>query len=131
MHKSKYKIPALILAGLAISLTISIFKSKNSSSNTERPEASSSQLNIIEQELQYLNDIEEIAWYEVDGNDIYIGFNRRPNDISFILRGAALRANKVTNFGVHVWGVNANQKGWRPGDGPYYEEVTARYGEIE
>lgn len=92
---------------------------------------SSSYEPIIRNELEYLHDIPEIGWFEVDGNNVYIGFKTVPSDLSLIIRGAALRANKAIDFGVHVWAVKASQKGWRPGQGPYYEEVTARHGKIE
>lgn len=104
---------------------------KNYRATSKSPSRSLSQQQIISNELKYLNDIEEISWYEVDGNTVYIGFKTRPSDISMILRGAALRANNAINFGAHVWGIKASNKGWRPGDGPYYEAVTARYGKIE
>jgi len=100
-------------------------KSSSTSSNGNSKESK------IKKELTYLNDITEIAWYEVDDNDVFIGFSPIPNDWKTILKGAALRANKKINFGVHVWALNSNQKGWRPGDGRYIGEVTARYGKIE
>ena len=31
--------------------------------------------------LSYLNEIPEISWYEVEGNDVYIGFSSKPNDL--------------------------------------------------
>jgi len=83
--------------------------------------------------LNYLNEINEVQWIEFDRNTVYIGFNPRPSDLSLILRGAALRGNDAIDFGVHVWAIDANRfnRGWRPGDGPYFEEVTARYGKIQ
>jgi hypothetical protein len=56
----------------------------------------------------------------------YLNFKR-----TLILKGAAKRANDAFGLGVHVWAVDGTKKGWRPGDGPYYEEVTARHGKIE
>ena len=66
-------------------------------------------------------------------NNLYIGFNTRPQDLTLIIRGAALVGNKATGFGFHVWAINANEynKGWRPETGSCYEETTARYGKIE
>jgi len=97
--------------------------SKSSSSNQREQK--------IKSELQYLYSVEEIAWFEVENNNVYIGFKNKPDDLALILRGAALRANAAINFGVHVWAVKATNKSWRPGDGPYYGEVTARHGKIE
>ena len=48
-----------------------------------------------------------------------------------VIKGAAIAGNKAINFGVHVWAIKASEKGWRPGDGHFYKEVTARYGKIE
>jgi hypothetical protein len=113
------------------SLFVSIIIISAFSASCTKSSTSHSREQIITNELQYLNNVEEIAWFEVEDNNVYIGFNTRPNDLTLILRGAALRANKAINFGVHVWGVKASQKDWRPGQGTYYEEVTARYGKIE
>ena len=91
----------------------------------------SSREDKIKNELLYLNDVQEVAWYEVDDNDVYIGFSPVPNDWNLIIRGAALRANKAIDFGVHVWALKGSQRGWRPGKGTYLGEVTARYGRVK
>lgn len=75
--------------------------------------------------------IEEVGWVEIQDNDVFIGFKRRSNDLTLILRGADLKGNKAIDFGVNVWAVDAKHVGWRPGSGPYYMEVTARHGRIE
>jgi len=123
----------LLIILLIVIATVYLFNGglNNNNATSKSSSRSLSQQQIITNELKYLNDIEEIGWYEVDGNTVYVGFNIRPTDISLILKGAALRANNAINFGVHVWAVKANQKGWRPGDSSYYEEVTARHGKIE
>ena len=54
-----------------------------------------------------------------------------PKDLRAIINAAAIWGNKAYGFGVHVWAVDARYKGWRPGDGPFYCEATARYGKIE
>jgi len=115
----------LLLIFLTFFLHLLVFAgcSKSSSSNQQEQ--------IIRNELQYLNDVQEVSWFEVDDNNVYIGFSTKSYDLTLILRGAALRANAAIDFGVHVWAVKAANKGWRPGDGPYYGEVTARYGKIE
>ena len=86
----------------------------------------------LEERLTYLNDIPEISWVEFDGNDVYIGFNKRPSDLGSIVRGAAAFGNKAYGFGVHVWAVPAAEKGWRPGKGSNsYCSATGRYGKVE
>lgn len=91
----------------------------------------SSYAEILRNELSYLIDIEEVSWYEVNNNNVYIGFSPVPNDWNLIIRGAAFRGNKAIDFGVHVWALEGSQRGWRPGDGSYLGEVTARYGRVQ
>lgn len=87
----------------------------------------------LQKAMSYFSEISEIEWYEIQRNNIYIGFKQLPSNWQIIINGAALRGNETIDFGVHVWAINANKfnKGWRPGDGPYYGEVTARHGRIE
>lgn len=96
---------------------------------------------MIRNELRYLTQdipgvvsgrVNEIAWIDVSSNNVYIGFSSRPNDMSLIIRGAALRCNRAINFSCHVWAIPAtSSRPWRGGDGPFYEEVTARNGAIQ
>ena len=82
--------------------------------------------------LSYLqNSVPEVAWVEVENNNIYIGFSRLPSDWQTVTKGAALNGNKAIGFGCHAWAVDAKYRGWRPGDGSYYGEFTARHGRIE
>lgn len=84
---------------------------------------------VIRSELAYLAEVEEIAWMHVDDNDVYLGFSSRPQDMDWIVRGAAIRANRAIHFGVHVYAMPASE---RPGFGcRYYFEHTARHGRIE
>jgi len=84
----------------------------------------------LREELLYLNEIEEIAWWEVEDNNVYIGFRELPSDWQWIIRGAALRGNKAIDFGCHVWAVRGRAPGWRPGDPGFVDQVTARYGRV-
>ena len=86
---------------------------------------------VLNKELSYLSEVPEIVWYEVERNNVYIGFSPLPEDWEMIIKGAALRGNQAINFGCHVWAVDANKKGWRPGDSPFYGEITARHGKLE
>ena len=85
----------------------------------------------LKSSLQYLTGIDEVEWIDFDKNNVYIGFERRPADLAAIVNAAAVIGNRAYGFGVHVWAVNAKRPGWRPGDGPYYCEATARYGELK
>lgn len=81
--------------------------------------------------LSYLNEIPEVAWHKVDGNSAYIGFAKPlPEDWELIIKGAAVKANKATNFGFHTWAVPAENQTFRPGVDPSYGEATARNGKI-
>jgi len=84
----------------------------------------------IKNALNYLQDVSEIVWIEIDGNNVYLGFSQRPSDLPLVVKGVALRANEAINFGVHTWAVDARHRGWRAGDGSYWFETTARYGQI-
>ena len=97
----------------------------------DRTDADKSHTQALNKELSYLSEIPEVSWYEVERNNVYIGFSPLPDDWGIIIKGAALRGNKVINFGCHVWAVDANKMGWRPGDSPFYGEVTARHGKLE
>jgi len=87
--------------------------------------------NVLKQRLEYLKDIPEISCVEFDDNDVYIGFSTRPLDLRIIVNAAAVHGNNAYGSGVHVWAVNASQKGWRPGDGSYCCTATARGGRIK
>jgi hypothetical protein len=84
----------------------------------------------LNEKLSYLSDIPEISWVEIENNNVFIGFNTIPTDLSIIVRGAAVQGNLAYGFGVHVWAVKAEDHNWRPGSGPYYCEATARSGKI-
>ena len=87
-----------------------------------------------ENALSYLmKEVKEIKWVDIDSNNAYIGFDPIPEDWNVIIRSAALLANKATDFGFHVWAIDASKysKGWDPDNGSYIGEVTARKGRIE
>ena len=93
--------------------------------------SSASRQSILHREMAYLEELPEVAWYEVQGNNVYVGFRTLPVDWKTVINGAALHGNKAIDFGCHVWAVHADKRGWRPGDGPFYGESTARYGRLE
>jgi hypothetical protein len=120
-----------ILVSLVI-FVIFLQLGKSNQSSVPHRTSESKRANLIS-EMYYLNKIEEIEWVEIVSNTIYIGFKSVPSDLKLICNAAALKGNRTINFGVHVWAIDSNkfQKGWRPGDGTYYYEVTARNGELE
>ena len=40
--------------------------------------------------LSYLSNVSSVAWYEIDGNDIYVGFWFLSDDWRMIIKGVAL-----------------------------------------
>ena len=85
----------------------------------------------IKERLKYLDTIDEVKWWEVDDNTVYINFSPTPSDWNTIIQSAALHGNNTINFGVHVWALNNKGRGWRPGDSGYLGNTTARYGKIK
>ena len=101
----------------------------------------SSREQTIASALKYLDESEpynsakklipELQWIDIKSNRVYLGFTRRPSDMDLILKGAALKCNQAINFGCHVWAVDARDRPFVPGEGRYYQSVTARYGKIQ
>ena len=84
---------------------------------------------ILEETLSYLSTLEDVAWVHFDGNNVYVGFTRRPDDLDMVLRAAALKGNRAIDFGVHVWGIPADEP--RGSVDRVYGEASARYGKIK
>ena len=82
--------------------------------------------------LAYLKqNVPEIAWVDFEKNNVYIGWRKIPPDFKAINWSSAMIGNRAIGFAVHVWSVEAKQKGWRPGDDPYYCETTARHRKVQ
>lgn len=121
-----YVVALGLLVGGAVYLAPSCEQAQQAAQTSQREGAAK-----IRAALRYLDEVPEVKWVEVEGNNVYIGFDPKPSDLALILRGAALKANAATDFGAHAWAVDAGQTGWRPGDGPYYAHATARYGRVQ
>ena len=67
----------------------------------------SSRERTLKNRLAYLADIPEIEWFEIESNYVYLGFNKRPDDLYAVVPAAALHGNKAIDFGVHVWAVGS------------------------
>ena len=85
----------------------------------------------LKKALAYLKEIQEIGWVEFEENNVYIGWKSIPGDFGMINRAAAAIGNNAIQFGTHFWSVKDDQKGWRPGDAPYYCATTARGGKVK
>ena len=110
----------IVALGVLLAVFASLFSSKPPAANNGPSNATK-----LKTALTYLTEkVPEIDWVEFQDNDVYIGFNKRPDDLDAVLAAAALNGNRAINFGVHVWAVDSKQKHWRPGKGPYWKEVT-------
>jgi len=100
---------------------------------TARTPAPSQQADPVKEALSYLGNVSEVAWYEIDKNNVYIGFTSRPTDLGLVVGAAAFNGNKARDFGFHAWAVDAKtaQKGWRPGQPGYICSATCRHGKGE
>ena len=85
----------------------------------------------IKESLSYLIDsVKQIKQIKIKKNIVIIAWNKIPSDFSVINRGAALQANKATDFGVHIWSVPSGHIGWDETQS-YICETTARYGKVQ
>jgi hypothetical protein len=121
----------LILGIFVFFLVVFAINVIDQSSSPSNSSSSSNKEAILKGKLNYLNDIEDISWWEVDGNDVYINFNDLSFNYKATIRMAATLGNRATDFGVHVWALNGKQRGWRPGDSDYLDNATARYGKLQ
>lgn len=85
----------------------------------------------LSQAMAYLKQIPEVAWCDIEDNNVYIGFYPLPADWRVVLNGAALRGSETINFGFHAWACDGAVEHWRPGQKGYYGEQSARYGRLE
>ncbi len=114
------------LVGIALMclVTFGCDISGTSNTSTSKPRPSSNQV-ILERELAYLKNINEVAWVKFENNKVTIGVNSVPSDIRSVAQAAAMIGNRAINFGVHVWVAPANNPN------SYYGMTTARHGKIE
>lgn len=92
--------------------------------------------------LAFLNDVPGVAWYEVRGNNAYVGLSQPPmkadiqpgrgGDLEFNIRSWTVFAHRAYGSGFHLWVVAAEDRD-KIGDlsMPFYVECTARYGKVE
>lgn len=95
-----------MLMSYLLSPRISVNESPNElGSNTEN--SHSSREGLLRERLQYLSEIEEVSWWIVDDNSVYIGFNTICSDLKQICNAAAFHGNKTIDFGCHVYALDA------------------------
>lgn len=81
--------------------------------------------------MAYLEEIPDVAWHEVSRNTVHVAFSRVPGDLQAVIRGAALRGNRLLGRGVHVWVVSPAARAVRFDERSPTTAVTARSGAIE
>ena len=85
---------------------------------TGAPHGSDAGVERLLLELAYLTEMPEVAFYDVDGNTVFIHFHARTAGADLIVRDAALRADRRLGSGAHAWGIVGGSPAWRPGDQP-------------
>lgn len=78
--------------------------------------------------VQFLDEIQKVEWYKIEGRNIIIGWKGIPENFYGLNYKAALNASKSTLYEVHVWSVRYPQKNWSPGDGGQVCITTAKMG---
>ena len=65
--------------------------------------------------LAYLSRLDAVAWHEVEGNSVFIGFDSPPpEEWRLICHAAALWGDKATGRTFHAVAIAGHAKGWRP-----------------
>lgn len=130
------------IAGIAFIVLLVIIVGMFGNANSEAQKALKTERRqdtgkIIEDSLQYLGTVKEIAWYKVIGNDVYIAFkgNVLPDDYKAIANAAAANASRsLTDSGeavtrCSVWVLPESSA---PGGiSNVFYNVNARKGKIE
>ena len=64
--------------------------------------------------LTSLREDSNIAWVDVEGSSIFIGWKTIPDDFGMSNRMAAFSAHKALQDTAEVWSLRSWQQGWRP-----------------
>lgn len=118
----------LLVSGLGAALALLLLALYSTGGNSEAGREAK-----IREALSYVESVREVAWLEVNNNNVYLGFEPAPSDLSIVVGGAALKANDAIGFGAHVWAVDASvaDRSWRPGDRGFICNATARFGQVQ
>ena len=91
--------------------------------------AEASQKNL-EKRVQFLDKIQKVEWYKVEGRNIIIGWKGIPENFYGVNYRAARNASKSSLYEIQVWSVRYAQKDWSPGEGRLVCITTAKMGRI-
>ncbi len=82
----------------------------------------------LKQGITFLDNVEKVEWYRVNGKHIIIGWKGLPDDFYQWNYKTALKASKLSHYEVYVWAVRYHQKNWSPGEGGQICITTATRG---
>jgi len=86
---------------------------------------------VLVDSLEFLGESPDVAWYEIQENQVVIGFEEETPTIEPIIREAALRGNRALDYGFCAWAVPATPRDWTMNEDPYFVFVWARYGSVD
>lgn len=59
--------------------------------------------------LKYLASVDEVAWYKIDNDNVFIGFKKpHPQDWNEIIRAAAIHGSRASGTSFSAWAISAD-----------------------
>ncbi len=86
--------------------------------------------NSLLKRIQFLDSIQKVQWYKIEGRKVIIGWKGIPDNFYGLNYKAALNASKSSLYEVQVWSVRYPRKDWSPGDGGQVCITTAKKGRV-
>ena len=102
----------LVLIGLAILFTPASMASAHS----------------VKEKVKFLEEVDHVDWYRVEGKNIIIGWRGLPDNFYGWNHRTAVKASLSSIYEVTVWSVRYRQKNWAPGRGGQICLTTAKFG---
>jgi hypothetical protein len=84
----------------------------------------------LEKDVKFLEKVDAVGWYKVDGKNIIIGWKGLPDTFYGWNHRTAVKASLASLYEVNVWSVRHRQKNWAPGSGGQICVTTAKYGRL-
>lgn len=78
--------------------------------------------------IEFLDNVNKVAWYKTDGKNIIVGWKGLPDNFYNWNYKTALHASKLSQYKIYVWAVRYHQKDWSPGEGGQICITTATRG---
>ncbi|MBC8287019.1 MAG: hypothetical protein H8E42_06040 [Nitrospinae bacterium] len=80
----------------------------------------------LQNRIKFLDNIENVEWYRVEGQNVIIGWKGVPENFYSWNHKTAVKASKASLYEVYVWSVRYTQKDWSPGKGGQLCITTAQ-----